>query len=196
MTPDHKFELIRTVVSIIPATVLSAWAFIHQRKQSATRLKVLISPVFWGGVKGEQWLADDLPGIVVLNESSFPLRVSSIGFRVGRNYYPFGRPVAGRDLQPAPEWPMEIAPRSRIALYLNPHTIEALTFTNNVSPVLNGKPIWEVGRAYAMTECSHTFISPRLSKASVEMLSKARKIKLGEDMRKAAANQSTTLGNA
>jgi hypothetical protein len=192
MTPDHKFELIRTVISIIPATVLSAWAFVHQRRQTATRLKVLVSPVFWGGVHGEEWLADDLPGIVVLNESTFPLRVSSIGFRIGRKHYPFGRPIAGRDLQPASEWPMEIAPRSRIALYLNPHTIEALSFTNSVTPVLNGKPIWEAGRAYAMTECSHTFISPRLSKRSTEMLSKARKIKLAENVRRAAANQAGT----
>jgi hypothetical protein len=174
MTPDHKFELIRTVISIIPATVLSAWAFIHQRRQTAPRLKVIVSPVFWSGVAGEQWLADDWPGIVVLNESTFPLRVSSVGYKIGKKYYEFGRPITG-NLKPPTTWPMEIAPRSRISLYLNPHTIEGRAVMDAVSPALQGRTIWKAGRAYAMTECSHTFISRRLKKSSVEMLSKARK---------------------
>jgi hypothetical protein len=176
MTPDHKFELIRTIVSIIPATVLSAWAVIHQRRQTAPRLKVIVSPVFHAGVTDEQWLADDWPGIVVLNESTFPLRVSSVGYKIGGKYYGFGRPVLG-NLKPPATWPMEIAPRTTIALYLdmqNPYV--GRHYVNDASPALNGKPIWTAGRAYATTECSHTFISRRLKKSSVEMLTKARKV--------------------
>jgi hypothetical protein len=177
LTPDHKFELIRTAVSIIPATVLSAWAFIHQRRQTMARLKVVVSPMFWNSMTNEQVMADDWPGVAVLNQSTFPLKVSNVGFKVGRKHFEFGKPLVGPYLKPADEWPMEIAPRSRVGLYLDRHAMEGVKFVNAVPSVLNSKPIWEVGRAYAMTECNHKFISPRISKANIEFLSKARKAK-------------------
>ena len=127
------------------------------------RLKVIISPVFWNGVTGEQRLADDWPGIVVLNESTFPLRVSNVGYKIGGKYYGFGRPLTG-NLKPPTTWPMEIEPRSRIGLYLNSHAIEGRAVIDAVSSALKGRTIWKAGRGYAMTECSHTFISRRLRK--------------------------------
>jgi hypothetical protein len=174
MTPEHQFQLFLTCISVIPATLLSAWAVVHQYRQTAARLKVVVSPTFWNSMTNEQVMADDWPGIAVLNQSTFPLRVSNVGFRVGRKYFEFGKPLVGPYLKPAEEWPMEIAPRSRIGLYLDRHALDGVKFVNAAPAVLNGKPIWEAGRAYAMTECSHTFISPRLSKQALEILSKAR----------------------
>jgi hypothetical protein len=193
MTPDRKFELIRTAVSIIPATVLSAWAFVHQRRQTMARLKVVVSPMFWNTLTNAQVMADDWPGIAVLNQSTFPLKVSNVGFRVGRKYFEFGKPLVGPYLKPAEEWPMEIAPRSRVGLYLDRHAMEGIKFVNAVPSVLKEKPVWEVGRAYAMTECSHTFISPHLSKSTIGLLSKARKAQSGESAKSHPVPQTENL---
>jgi hypothetical protein len=174
MTPEHQFQLFLTCILAVPATVLSAWALIDQHRQTATRLKVVVSPMFWNTLANAQIMADDWPGISVLNQSAFPLRVSNVGFRVGRKHFEFGKPLVGPRLEPAEEWPMEIAPRSRIGLHLDRHALEGVKFVNAVPSVLNSKPIWEVGRAYAMTECNHKFVSPRLSKRALEIFSKAR----------------------
>jgi len=172
MTPDHKFELLRTVASVIPATVLSVWAFIHQRRQTLPRLEVLISPIRWATIDGKSVLGEDWPGLVVRNQSTFPLRVFNVGFRIGRKFYSFGRPAVGGDsaLTPAKQWPLELAPRSRTAFYLDGVPV---SFGDSIKPALKGRRIWEVARAYAMTECNHTFVSRKLSRKALATLRQA-----------------------
>src|ERR1700730_10835108 len=109
MTHEHWFQLFLTLVTLIPATVLSFWAAVNQYRQTAPRLKVIVGPVFWANVTGEESAVEDWPGVVVLNESPFPLRVSSVGYEIGGKHYGFGRPVL-ENLKPPMTWPVEIAP--------------------------------------------------------------------------------------
>jgi hypothetical protein len=178
MTPEHWFQLFLTCILAVPATVLSAWALIDQHRQTAPRLKVIVGPVFWANVTGEESAVDDWPGVVVLNESTFPLRVNGVGYKIGGKYCRFGRPVLENG-KPPTTWPLEIAPRALIALYLDLNAqvpAEGLQFVKEASAALNGKPIWEAGRAYATTECRREFKSKRLSRKSVKMLTKAPKV--------------------
>jgi hypothetical protein len=178
MTPEHWFQLFLTCILAVPATVLSAWALFDQQRQTAPRLKVIVGPVFWANVTGEESAVDDWPGVVVLNESTFPLRVNGVGYKIGGKYCRFGRPVLENG-KPPTTWPPEIAPRALIALCLdlNPQmSTEGHHFVKDASTALNGKPVWKAGRAYATTECRREFKSKRLSRKSVEMLTKAPKV--------------------
>jgi hypothetical protein len=169
LTPDHKFELFRTVVAAVPATIVSAWALIHQRRQITPRLEVVLSPVFWPTLNGKGILKkDNWPGIMVRNQSAFPLRICNVGFRIGKKYFEFGKPLDGNFKESA--WPYEIAPRARAAFYRNESADFGQSFVKALSPELKGKPIWEVGHGYAMTECARTFVSPRLSRKSLRLL--------------------------
>src|SRR5438552_11633929 len=40
ITPDHEFELFKTLAAAVPATIVSLWALIHQRRQTS-RVKCL-----------------------------------------------------------------------------------------------------------------------------------------------------------
>ncbi len=126
--------------------MLSVWAFIHQRRQTLPRLEVLISPIWWATIDGKSVLGEDWPGLVVRNQSTFPLRVFNVGFRIGRKFYSFGRPAVGGDsaLTPAKQWPLELAPRSRTAFYLDGVQV---SFGDSIKPALKGRRIWEVARA-------------------------------------------------
>lgn len=171
MTPEHKFEFLRTGLSIVPATLLSAWALIHQRRQTMARLDVLFSPIFVATVDGKSVLVDDWPGVVVRNQSTFPLRVSNVGYRIGKKFFTFEKPVSG-NFQEVEEWPVEVAPRTRMAFFPGP--LAQITLRNVLLPELNGKRLWEVGKAYAITECGRAFFSRRMSRESLKMLRDAQ----------------------
>ena len=169
ITPEHKFDLLKTVAAAVPAAIISLWAFIHHRRQTKPRLDVLLSPIFCTTIEGKSILTKgDWPGIVVRNQSSFPLRICNVGFQIGKKYFEFGRPLGG-DFKES-TWPYEIAPRTRTAFYRNESADYGQTFATAILPELKGKWIWEVGRAYAMTECARTFVSRKLSRKSLRML--------------------------
>jgi hypothetical protein len=176
MTSEHKFQLLITAITVVPVTIVSAWALISQLRQNKPRLEVLISPVFWNSATGEPILGQEWPGIVVRNQSPFPLRISNVGFRVGKKFYTFGKPLLNKDsdLKPA-TWPCEVASRGRAAFYLNDNTSDGRTFINAIQPILKDKLIWEVSRGYAMTECNKTFVSLKMSRKTLELLRKAAK---------------------
>jgi len=176
MTPDHKFELLRTAISIIPATALSAWALIHQRRQTAARLDVLMSPIFSSTADGKSVLGNDWPGIVVRNQSAFSLRVCSIGYRVGEKFYSFEKPL-NNSFAPVDEWPCEITPRSQVAFYPGPKVQRILQERGLSLCDSKGKKLFEVARAYAMTECNKRFFSPKLSRKTLRMLRKSEPLK-------------------
>jgi hypothetical protein len=169
MTPEHKFELFKAIAVAVVAMIVPLWALIHHRRQTKARLDVLLSPIFCTTIDGKSILTkDDWPGIMVRNQSSFPLRICNVGFRIGKKYFEFGRPLDGSFKESA--WPYEIAPRARTAFYRNDRADYGRTFMTAISPELKGKMIWEVGRAYAKTECARTFVSPKLSRKSLRML--------------------------
>jgi hypothetical protein len=172
MTPDHKFELLKVVAVAVPATIISLWALIHNRRQAQPRLEVLLSPISWPTIDGKSiFRKDEWPGIVVRNQSSFPLRICNVGFRIGNKFFEFGRPL-GLDLKET-TWPYEIAPRARAAFYRNEGADYGQTFASAITPEVKGKLIWEVARGYAMTECARTFVSPKLSRKAKRVLRKA-----------------------
>jgi hypothetical protein len=168
MTPEHKWELVRTILSIIPATALSAWALIHQRRQTKARLDVLISPIFTPTIDGESLLdPDQLPGVVIRNQSPFPLRISNVGYRISKRFYAFSAPLSS-DLKPMAVWPFELAPRARIAVY--PNRLPFWTELQRLKSDLKGAKVWEVGRAYCVTECGNMFTSRRLPRKTRKWL--------------------------
>jgi len=172
ITPEHKFELFKSIAAVVPATLVSVWALINQRRQTQPRLEVLLSPIFSPTIDGKSILGkEDWPGILVRNQSSFPLRICNVGFRIGKKYFEFGRPLGG-DLKES-TWPYEIAPRTRAAFYRNEGADYGRTFANAISPELKGKLIWRIVRGYAITECARTFVSPKLSRKTLRMLRKA-----------------------
>ncbi len=177
MTPEHKFQLLITTVTVVPATIVAAWALINQLRQTKPRLEVVISPIMWSTVTGQPVLGDDWPGVVVRNQSFFPLRICNVGFCVGKKFYTFGKPLLNKDsdLKPA-AWPHEVAPRARAAFFLNCGTDDGRDFTNAIRPILKDKRIWEVARGYVMTECNRTFASRKMSRKSLAMLRKAAKV--------------------
>ena len=67
ITPEHQFQLLITIITVIPATIVSAWALINQIRQTQSRLAVLTSPIQNKTIQGESILADEWPGIVVRN---------------------------------------------------------------------------------------------------------------------------------
>jgi hypothetical protein len=171
MTPEHEFELLKTAVSVVPATLLSWWALTNQRRQTQPRLEVLLSPIFNPTLDGKSVLSDDWPGVVVRNQSTFPLRVANVGFYIGKKFFTFDTPSDGQ-FKPREEWPAEVAPRTRLALY--PSFFAQSTFGRILLPELKGKKPWEVLRAYAITECNHTFFSRRLPRKSLKILREAQ----------------------
>jgi hypothetical protein len=171
MTPEHKFELLKAIALAVVAMIIPLWALIHHRRQTKPRLEVLLSPIYLPTIEGKSILRkDDWPGIMVRNQSPFPLRICNVGFRIGKKYFEFGRPLGG-DLKET-TWPYEVAPRARTAFYRNDGADYGRTFVTAISPELKGKMIWEVGRAYAMTECARTFVSPKMSRKTLRTLRK------------------------
>jgi hypothetical protein len=169
MTPEHKWELVRTFVSIIPATALSAWALIHQRRQTKARLDVLISPIFSPTLDGQSLLnSDQLPGVIIRNQSPFPLRISNVGYRIGKRFYAFSAPPLASDLKPMAVWPFELAPRARLALY--PNILPFWTELETLKSDLRGANVWDVGHAYCVTECGNIFSSRRLPRKTRKWL--------------------------
>ena len=174
MTPEQKFEILRTGLSILPATVLATWALINQRRQTTARLDVLMSPIMMSTVEGKPVLTDKWPGIAVRNQSAFPLRVCSIGYRVGKKYYAFGKP-SNNEFQPFSEWPSEVAPRSRAVFYPGPEAIR--NFRQGGLLEQKEKKVWEIGRAYAMTESNAFFLSPKMSRKTLRQLRAAEPLR-------------------
>jgi hypothetical protein len=174
MTPEHKFELLRTVISIIPATALSAWALIHQRRQTRARLDVLMSPLFTSTVDSKGVLTDSWPGVAVRNQSTFPLRICSVGYCIGKKFYAFDEPL-NNVFTKFEEWPSEISPRSRVAFYPGPAAER--NFRVGGLYDIKRKKVWEVGRAYVMTECNKLFLSPKMSQKTLRLLRKADPLK-------------------
>jgi hypothetical protein len=172
ITPEHKFDLLKTLVAVVPAAIISLWALFHHRRQTRPHLEVLLSPIFCSTIDGKSILTkDDWPGIVVRNQSSFPLRICNVGFCIGEKYFEFEKPLGGHFKESA--WPYEIAPRTRMAFYRNENADYGQTFVKAISPELKGKVIWEVVRGYAMTECARTFVSRKLSRKSLRFLRQA-----------------------
>ncbi len=172
ITPEHEFELLKAIAVAVVAMVVPLWALIHHRRQTKPRLEVLLSPIFCTTIDGKSILTkDDWPGILVRNQSSFPLRICNVGFRIGKKYFEFGKPLGGNLKESV--WPYEIAPRARTAFYRNESADYGRNFVKAISPELKGKLVWEVARGYAMTECARTFVSPKLSRKSLRMLRNA-----------------------
>ena len=171
MTSDHKFQLAITILTITPATILSWWALVNQRRQTKPRLQVLPSPITVKSITGESIVTDNWPGIVVRNLSPFSQRVCNVGYCIGKKFYTFGRPLLNRDSALVNEspWPWEIEPRSRAAFHAD-LTREGAEFAAAITPALKGKLLLEVGRAYAMTESGETFFSKPLSRKTRQML--------------------------
>jgi hypothetical protein len=173
ITPDHKFELLKTAVIVVPAAVASLWA-LKQWRQTKPRLDVLLTLIHLPTLDGKSVLADEWPGIVARNQSSFPLRICNVGLCIGKKFFEFGRPL-GSNLQET-DWPYEIAPRARMDFYFNQKADYGGRFGNAIRQELSpGNVLWETVRAYAMTECAHTFISKRMSHKSRRMLRQAVK---------------------
>src|SRR6266404_277971 len=128
LTPEHKFDLLKVAAGVVPASIISVWALVHHRRQTQPRLEVLLSPIFWATFEGKSILGDDWPGILVRNQSSFPLRICNVGLFIGKKFFEFGRPV-GSDMKET-TWPYEIAPRTRAAFYHNSHTDYGRRFAN------------------------------------------------------------------
>ncbi|MBZ5503828.1 MAG: hypothetical protein LAN59_16595 [Acidobacteriia bacterium] len=171
MTPEHTFELLKTIAAVVPATVISVWALISQRRQVKPRLEVLLSPIFWKTIDGKPALGDDWPGIVVRNQSAFPLRVCNVGLKIDKKYYQFGKPLLNRDSQlQESEWPYEVAPRARAAFYVNYGTDDGRRFTKDIPSKAKDRLTWEAARGYAITECGREFVSKKLSRQSLQML--------------------------
>jgi hypothetical protein len=170
ITPEHKFQLFITLLSVLAATALGVWALINQRRQTVRRLKVLPSPIMVDTVHGERVLPNAWPGVVVQNVSPFSLRICNIGYRVGKKFYTFGKPV-GKNLQEI-EWPHELPSRARALFLLNETTLDGQLFINRMSPLLDRKPVWEIARGYAMTECGKCFTSKRFTRKTVRYLRK------------------------
>ena len=180
MTAEHQFQLLLTIVIIVPATLVSTWALVNQLRQTRPKLEVLISPVLSETVSGEPVLVDDWYGVVVRNVSPFPLRICNIGFRIGKKYHSFGKPVINEnsEFKPAP-WPYEIESRARAAFHLDYSGQDGKAFTDVISKPESesGKLLWEISRAYAMTECNRTFISPRMPRKTLQMVRQAAKMR-------------------
>ncbi|MGA2301049.1 MAG: hypothetical protein ABSG77_10205 [Candidatus Acidiferrum sp.] len=180
MTAEHQFQLIIAIVTVVLATLVSAWALVNQLRQTRPSLEVLISPVLSRTVDGELVLKDDWYGVVVRNVSPFPLRICDIGYRVGKKYYSFGKPVIRENSEFKPvSWPYEIEPRARAAFHLDYSGQDGKAFTDVISKPESesGKLLWEISRAYAMTECNRTFISPRMPRKTLQMIRQAAKMR-------------------
>lgn len=174
MTPEHKFELLKTIIAVIPATIISIWALISQRRQVRPKLEVLLSPVFWSTIDGKSVLGDDWPGIVVRNQSTFPLRICNVGLKIGEKHYQFGKPRLNKNSQiQETEWPYEITPRSRAAFYVDKGTDEGRKFAEDIPYKPKDKLIWEMARGYALTECGRKFVSKKLSQEALRVLREA-----------------------
>jgi hypothetical protein len=171
LTPEHQFDLLKTAVVVIPATIISLRVLRHQRRQTRPQLDVVICPIFVPAADGSSVLADEWPGILVRNQSSFPLRICNVGFRIGKNFFEFGRSLES-DLTETP-WPYEIAAHVRATFYFNERRDYGRRFRKAISPVLKGKFLWETVQGYAMTECAKTFSSPRLCRKTRRMLRQA-----------------------
>lgn len=176
MTPEHKFQLLLAGLSIIPATALSAWALIHQRRQTTASLDVLMSPIFSPTIDGKSILGNDWPGVVVRNQSTFSLRLCSIGYCVGKRFYSFEKPMNG-SFALVNEWPFEITPRSRVAFYPSPRAQRVFQERGLNLIDSKGKKLLEVARAYAMTECNKHFLSPKISRKTLRRLREAEPLK-------------------
>lgn len=170
MTPEHEFELVTVLVPVIPATLLSIWALINQRRQTEPRLEVLPSPTMTEAVTGKHILMDELPGVAVRNLSSYPLRICNVGYRIGKKFYTFGKPHVNWKSTDDSLWPCVLEPHARVALHANFNSRDGLNFANAVKPSLGDRFLWEAGRAYVATECGRWFFSKRLSRKSVRVL--------------------------
>jgi hypothetical protein len=95
-----------------------------------------------------------------------------VGFCIGKKFYTFGSPVLNEN--GGTSWPLEIVPRSRAGFFLDPFKDEGRKFMDSLLLILKGKALWEVARAYAMTECGRTFVSPALGRKSLRLLRAAR----------------------
>jgi hypothetical protein len=173
LTPEHKVDLLKTALAVLPATLVSLWALISQRSQNRPQLEVVISPIFLPTIDGNSVLGDEWPGMAVRNQSSFPLRICNVGLRIGKKFFEFGTPLGGNLKET--DWPYEIAPRARVGFYFNERADYGHRFANAISPELKGKLLWERARAYVMTECGRTFTSTKLSRKSLRELRKAVK---------------------
>jgi len=135
-----------------------------------------MSPIFSPTVDGKSVLGDDWPGIVVVNQSAFSLRVCSIGYRVGKKFYSFEKPL-NSSFASVKDWPFEITSRSREAFYPSPRAQRVFQECGLSLRDSKGKKLLEVARAYAITECNKRFFSPKLSQKTLRLLRKAEPLK-------------------
>jgi hypothetical protein len=168
LSPDHAFDLLKIALAAVLGALVSLWGLRRQRRQNEPRLEVVLSPIFLATLDGKSVPADDWPGILVRNQSPFPLRICNIGFRVGDKLFEFGIPL-GADLRET-AWPYEIAPRTRTAFYFNADADYGRRLASSVWPELKGRLLWQTVRGYAITECAKTFTSPRLCRKTKKML--------------------------
>lgn len=168
MTPDHEFQLLLAAITVVPATIVSAWALISQLRQTKPRLQVLTSPITTLTIEGKRVLTENWPGVVVRNFSPFPIRICNVGFTIGKKrFYQFGTPLNSKFEEMS--WPCEIEPRQRLVFYVNEDSLDGRQFINAIPKDVR-QDIWRLGLGYAMTECGNTFFSKPISRKSVQVL--------------------------
>lgn len=179
MTPEHKFQLLITGITVFPATLIAIWALISQRRQTEPRLKVVPMPMMAETVTGKEVLVSpQWPGIVVRNVGAVQLRICNVGYRIGKKFHSFGKPVVFNADADSP-WPWVLEPHARVGFHLDLFNDEGRKFMTAMTSQLNGKFLWEVGRAYAVTECGKWFYSKQLSRKSVRLLREVAPIAVG-----------------
>lgn len=167
MAPEHRFQLAITLIAVLPATIVSTWALINQLRQTRTKLTVHFSPMMMNTISGKEALIRELPGVLIRNFSPFPVRICSVGFRIEKEHFAFGRPVG---LTRQIEWPFEMPARSRMVFYCNDRDLDGREVMAKLEEVLGEKFVWEVGSVYALTEPGEIFRSRRMSRAGQKYL--------------------------
>jgi hypothetical protein len=162
MTPEHRFQLLLAVLTITPATIVSAWALLNQRAQTKPRLQVILAlkplknPIDADGL-------NQCPDVIVRNLSPFPLTIRTIGYRI-KNEYPFVPALVVRDSMPRLSelpWPYQIEPRTQAIFGFNPDRTDAIA---QLAPIIaeTRKKDWRNLRAYVVTDCNARFESRRM----------------------------------
>ena len=162
MSPEHKFQLLIALLTITPATIVSAWALLNQLSQTRPRLQVVLAlkplknPIDAEGL-------NQCPDVIVRNLSPFPLTIRTIGYRI-KNEHPFVPALVVRDSMPRLNelpWPYQIEPRTQAVFGFNPDRTDGMAQLAPIMAETRGKG-WRNLRAYVLTECNARFESKRL----------------------------------
>jgi hypothetical protein len=162
MTPEHRFQLLLALLTITPASIVSAWALLNQLSQTRPRLQVVLAlkplknPIDTDGL-------NQCPDVIVRNLSPFPLTIRTIGYRI-KNEHPFVPALVVSDSTPRLNelpWPYQIEPRTQAVFGFNPNRTDEINRLAAIMDETRGKD-WQHLRAYVVTECNARFESKRL----------------------------------